>query len=286
MKKITLFVALVAAMTLSAEEPEWVSKIEIAGQQITSLNCQKLHELLNATPIDDAKDMAVTFDREKSVLLFRNVEIKWHEVQDRPFLKVEEKLTIVAEGDNNVEMKDAKYFLYAKSDVTIQSENVAENKLNTHGLSWEQKIGDTTPKSGIYAFLDGNVNLTISNVLNSANDYEQGIVGTKDATNKVTFDKASFFMSLSKEATVEINEMKFVGCEINAPSGAVYSPELKGIAKDGQLVVGGTVRIRPISEAIEDVISQKSDSQKILHDGQLYILRNGEVYNATGARVE
>ena len=75
MRKFTLFAALFAAMTLSAQEPEWVAQIEIEGQQINSLNCQNLHELLKAEKADEEKDMAVTFDREKSVLLFRNGQL-------------------------------------------------------------------------------------------------------------------------------------------------------------------------------------------------------------------
>jgi len=70
------------------------------------------------------------------------------------------------------------------------------------------------------------------------------------------------------------------------PAGAEFSPELKGIAKDGKLVVGEQVLITLADdEAIENVQSE-TQHQKVFHDGQLLILRDGEVYNAQGARVE
>lgn len=226
MKKLTLLVALFAAMNLSAQEPEWVAKIEIEGQPITSLNCQNLHELLKAEKIDKNKDMAVTFDREKSVLLFRNADIKWHDVQNLPFLKVEEKLTIVAEGTNSVEMKSANYFIFAKSDVTVQAVNTDEDKLLSYGKSWGQ-VAEDAPHSGICVLLDGNANLTLTNVAFYGHYFEHSLVGTKDANNKVTFDKASLFGDISKEVTLEINDMQFIGCEIKRPAGAAFSPELK-----------------------------------------------------------
>lgn len=48
------------------------------------------------------------------------------------------------------------------------------------------------------------------------------------------------------------------------------------------------MNIQSAPTGIEEVISMQSDgsSQKILHNGQLLIVRNGETYNAQGARVE
>lgn len=286
MKKMTLFVALFAAITLSAQEPEWVAKIEIAGQQITSLNCQNLHELLNATQYDKKKEMSVTFDREKSVLLFRNADIRWYDVQNRPFLNVDENLTIVAEGDNTVEMESAKYFIVAKSDVTIQAANPDDDKLIAYGISWGQ-VAEDAPYSGIFVFLDGNVNLTINSINFCAHYFVQGIVGANEATNKVKFDKTSFYAAVSNEVTKEINEINLIGCEIKRPAGAAFSPELKGFAKDGKLVAGEKYfLISPISEAIDNPMVNGSQNGKFFRDGQLYLMYEGRMYDVRGARVE
>lgn len=285
MRKFTLLVALFAAMTLSAQEPEWVAQIEIEGQQITSLNCQNLHELINAGKTDTKQEMAVTYDREKSVLLFRNADIKWHDVKNLPFLKVEENLTIVAEGSNSVEMKDAKYFIVAKADVTIQAEEAGENKLMAYGISWGQ-VAEKAPYSGTYVYLDGEADLTVKNITAAAHYFEYGIVGSQEGANKVNFVGASFYMDISKEATMEISEMNLSGCEIKSPAGAAFSAELKGIAKDGKLVAGESIMIRLKTEGIDNILESSNPEIKKFVNGQLYIFRNGEIFNAQGARVE
>lgn len=287
MRKYTLFVALCAAMTLFAQTPEWTTKIEIEGQQITSLNYQNLPELLNAMPYDGKQEMAVTYDHEKSVLLFRNANIQWDDVQNRPFLKIEENLTIVAEGENHVEMMNAKYFIVTKNDVTISGNGAETNKLLTYGINWGQ-LAENAPYSGTYAYLDGNVNLTLDNVTSSAAYYEHAIVGAEGCTNKVNFNNAMSGMITSLEATIEINEMNFNGCRITRPKGAAFSPELKGIALNGKLVAGAElISIRPIGEGI-DQIFKSSDSQifKFVKDGQILILRGDKTYTIDGREVQ
>ena len=37
---------------------------------------------------------------------------------------------------------------------------------------------------------------------------------------------------------------------------------------------------------VEEVSGQKSEVRKLLRNGQLFILRNGEIFNAQGARVK
>ena len=285
MKKITLFVALFAAMTLSAQTPEWVAQIEIEGQQINSLNCQNLHELLNAGKVDKNQEMSVTYDRETSVLRFRNADIKWHDVQNLPFLKVEENLTIVAEGENTVEMQDAKYFIVAKSDVTIQSSSPEGNKLIAYGITWTQ-VGDKAPYSGIFAYLDGNVNMTISNVISSANYFEHAFVGSTNGAAKLTFNNASVGMIPSAEATMEISEMNFILCAIAKPKDSGFSAELKGIALNGQLVAGEMITIRPVGEGLDQITNDQSSNRKFINDGQLFILRDGKTFNALGVEIK
>ena len=282
MRKFTLFAALFAAMTLFAQTPEWTAQIEIEGQQITSLNCQNLHELLKAVPKDDQKEMAVTYDREKSVLLFRNADIKWADAKNAPFLKVEEKLTIVAEGENSVEMVDSKNFIAAKNDVTIQGGEAAENKLLTYGISWGQKV-EKASFSGTFALLDGNVNLTISNLILSANYYEHAFVGGQDATNKVNLNNVSCMIDISKEATKNIAEMNLSGCAITKPAGAAFSSQLKGIALDGQLVAGTQIAIRLAGQAIDQITNDQAPmTNKTIKDGRLIILRGDKTYTVSG----
>ena len=284
MKKFTLFVALCAAMTLSAQTPEWVAKIEIEGQQINSLNCQKLHELVNAVQKDDTKDMAVTFDHENSVLLFRNAWIKWPEAKNGPFLKIAEKVTIVAEDINEIEMTDAKNFIVTESDVTIKG-NEEGDKILATGLSWMQPK-DKAAYSGTFAALNGNANLTLQNVTSSATYFEHAIVGTKDANNKVNFENASFGMFVSKEATMEITEMSLNGCYIHKPAGAAFSPELKGIAMDGKLVAD-TITIRKGEQAIENImVNDKGQNAKFFRDGQLLIENNSRIYTIQGQEIK
>ena len=281
MKKMTLFVALFAAITLSAQEPEWVAKIEIAGQQITSLNCQNLHELLNASQIDKQKEMAVSYDHENAVLLFRNAFITWAEAKTAPFLKINEKLTIKVEGETQVVMTEAKSFIETTSDVSFIGALTEErNALIVYGHS-------TQGFSGIFAYLDGNeVNLNFEQVTVSAGQCVNALVGSMGGSHKVTFNYANFGMESKQEATKEITEMVFNHSKIYKPAGAEFSPELKGIVKDGKLIAGEQIFIKRVDDdAIENQQSEMQQ-QKIIRDGQLLIYRNGEMYDAHGARVE
>lgn len=283
MRKFTLFVALFAAMNFSAQEPEWVAQIEIEGQQINSLNCQNLHELLNAKQIDKQKEMSVSFDRENSVLFFRNAFITWSDAKTAPFLKINEKLTIKAEGETQVVMTEAKAFIETTSDVSfIGSQSEERDALIVYGHS-------TAGSSGIFAFLDGNnVNLDFEQVTVSANQCVNALVGSTGGTHKVSFNYASFGMQPQQEATKEITEMNFNHSIIYKPSGAAFSAELKGIAKDGKLIAGEQVLIRMVDdEAIDNQFGNSNlQNGKFFNDGQLLILRDGVIYNAHGARVE
>ena len=281
MKKITLLVALCAAMNLLATEPEWSSEIEIEGQKITALNGQNLHELLNASKIDKQKEMSVTFDLENSVLLFQNAFIVWSDAKTGPFLKIDEPLTIKVEGENQIVLTDSKSFIETTRNVSfIGTQKEERDALIVYGHS-------TEGSSGIFACLNGNdVNLEFEKVTVSANQCINALVGSAGQAHKVTFNYAKFGMQPQKEATLEITDMVFNHSKITKPAGAEFSPELKGIAKDGKLVAGEQVIINLADdEAIENIQSE-TRNQKVFHDGQLLILRDGEVFNAQGARVE
>ena len=281
MKKFSLFVALCAAMTLSAQEPEWVAEIEIEGQQINSLNCQSLHELLNAKQIDKKQEMSVTYDRENSVLFFRNAFITWSDAKTAPFLKINQKLTIKAEGETQVVMTEAKSFIETTSDVSfIGSQSEGKDALIVYGHS-------TEGSSGIFAYLDGNdVNMDFEQVTVSANQCVNALVGSAGGAHKVSFNYASFGMQPQKEATLEITEMTFNHSKIYKPADAQFSPELKGIVLNGALIAGQSVLIKRVDdEAIENQHAE-IQNQKLIRDGQLLILRDGEMYNAQGTRVE
>ncbi|MBO4249878.1 MAG: carbohydrate-binding domain-containing protein [Paludibacteraceae bacterium] len=265
--------------------PEWKADVEIAGRTINSFNYNNLHEMLQVKKLDKkGEDSLIVYNKEYGTLSFTNVQFQWTEAKTGPFLKIGEKLTILVRGDNEVEMTNAVSFIQTKNDVTIQS-NGQDARLVAYGISWGQ-IAEKLPKSGTFVQLEGDANLSISEVIATANAFEYGIIGAKEGTNKVYFPKAAVLLDVSKEATMEINDMSFTDCEISKPSGAAYSAELKGIAKDGKLVAGEQVLIRTKEEAIENIGQKpRANSQKLLQDGRLFIqLQDGTIYDATGRK--
>lgn len=264
--------------------PEWKANVEIAGRTINSFNYNNLHEMLQVKKLDaKGEDSLIVYNKEYGTLYFRNSKVNWAEAKTGPFLKIGEKLTILVSNDNEVEMTNAVSFIQTKNDVTIQS-NGEDARLVAYGITWGQ-IAEKHPKSGTFVQLEGNANLTISEVIATANAFEHGIVGAKEGTNKVYFPKAAVLLDVSKEATMEINDMSFTDCEISKPSGAAYSAELKGIAKDGKLVTGEQVIIRTKEEAIDNVEGGNGQCTKVLREGRLFIqLPDGTMYDASGIK--
>ena len=228
--------------------------------------------------------MNVYYDHDKSELIFRNAKIEWADAKNAPFLKVEQMLTIVAEGENTIEMTSAKEFIHALNHVIIKGEEPSVNKLVAYGITYAQ-YADKEPYSGIFAYLGQTGSLAISNVTVGADYFESAIVGSTGDSHSVTFEKASVGMFVSKEATKEITEMNFIECAITKPAGAEFSPELRGIALNGQLVFGETVTIRPVSEGIENTLVN-GGNQKFFRDGQLFILRGDKTYTVQGQEVK
>ena len=73
-------------------------------------------------------------------------------------------------------------------------------------------------------------------------------------------------------------------------SGTTYSYTLKTKNASGAVIDTKTGAFTTQSPtALEDIMDNASSSssvRKVLHNGQLYILRDGKVYNATGAEVK
>lgn len=266
--------------------PEWKADVEIAGRTINSFNCNHLHEVLHSIKAETkGEDPIISYNKEYGNLYFRNSNTAWQDAKNGPFLKIAEKLTIIVEGENMVEMTSADKFIETEHDITISgNQNEASGKLIAYGITWGQ-YADKNPYSGIYASLKGNANLTVYNVTAAANYFEHAIVGSKGGTHKVYFQGASMAMVTSKEATMEITDMSFHHCEITKPAGAAFSAELKGIAKDGKLVTGEQVIIRPTEEAIDNVEGGNGQCTKVLREGRLFIqLQDGTIYDATGRK--
>ena len=83
-----------------------------------------------------------------------------------------------------------------------------------------------------------------------------------------------------------VNGLQFTVTGLN--SGTDYSFNLT--AKDASDAViasySGTFKTTGTTTGVDEIVEQANRVQKVLYNGQLLILRNGEVYNATGARVE
>ena len=270
--------------------PEWKAPVEIAGRTINSFNYNHLAEVLKATKRDSkGEEPSIDYSKADASLAFSNANIVLSEPLNGPFLKVAEKLTIYANGENAIEMASTKEFIHAERDLTIMGNGVEENKLLTYGITWGE-LAEEKPYSGTYVYLDGNVNLHIYNVLTTADLYEHAIVGSTGDSHKVTFTHASAALITSKEVTMEITEMAFNQCEIRTPSGAAFSPELKGIALDGKLYVpeqkGKGVIIRPVEEGIDNVPMNNGQCTKVIRDGRLFFqMQDGTIYDATGRKL-
>jgi len=63
-----------------------------------------------------------------------------------------------------------------------------------------------------------------------------------------------------------------------------WVPEIVTVTGDATYTASYTATSKP--EGITNIQGDTTAPQKVLHNSQLYILRNGEIFNAQGARVE
>ena len=82
---------------------------------------------------------------------------------------------------------------------------------------------------------------------------------------------------------LEDAELPFNGCEALA---AIYVPQDQVSDYKTAWSAYETKIQANTSTAIDEINSSNAQTLKLIKHGNLYILRNGEVYNAAGARVE
>lgn len=70
-------------------------------------------------------------------------------------------------------------------------------------------------------------------------------------------------------------------CAVDAEGNTLYSFDTEGIG-----IRNNCSDWEIIDSAIDNIISRPASASKFLHDGQFFIERNGQLFNAQGARVE
>ena len=206
-------------------------------------------------------------------------------------LKIENDITIVLNGNNVLKANSDVIALNGDYDLTI--EGPGSLSLTSNG------------DAGIY--IPANRKLTIRKGASiEINGYDYGIHG--DATlncdpmesselvgtySTLVIDDASIKVTTasSPEAAIWGFKVELKNAVITNPSEATTafmcfeSTPLAGIVK-GYVYVDEVTITRKGASAIENTRSSETDVQKIFRNGQLYILHDGVMYNAQGAKVE
>ncbi len=87
-------------------------------------------------------------------------------------------------------------------------------------------------------------------------------------------------------AMYDVTSLTLTDCEIVDPVGAVYDATARTVLLDGNTV--SHLRIEGKRTGLEEIINAQGimhKTQKIMHDGIFYILRDGKLFNALGGRI-
>ena len=208
-------------------------------------------------------------------------------------------------------------------DYTIVSKDANGQVLDTQSGSFKTKdSGNTTYYTITFVNWDGTELLKLTNVEEGTTPVYTGLTPTRPedsdytysfsgwtpnivvATSNATYT-AVYEASPKSESNITYYIVKFVdwddtilkkqtvekGQNATAPEDPIRSGyTFKGWDKEftnvqSDLVVKAVYEKNP-DEAIDEINAENVVSRKVLHNGQIFILRNGEVFNAQGVRVD
>ena len=205
-----------------------------------------------------------------------------------------EDLTISLIGDNSLDAYvDA---IYADENIFIEGNGSLQLKsIKGNGITLNEGKKLTISKratvtvEGVDAGIKGDMILDCSSSL----DPEDPPVGTPAEleVNNATLIAKSVYKSDYAGAIVNISEPKLTDAAVTStiPEGGIFAYNCNGttvfagFVKDNEYVESVTISANGPSAIANTKSAVKK--QKMIIDGQLYIERNGELYNATGARV-
>ena len=270
MKK-TLLIAVMAISTIFAQAQAWQSNTKFCNVYISSENVNALTTLAGAT------SGTITYDYASNTLTFTDVEWTRPSSGIWPLIKAEDTakpLNVVFNGTNildNNSMQRAILSTDADTDVRV--------------IGRSPKLDVVTIKSG-NGFNASSSHMTIKNLTVNLenNDWTIGGWGPS-ARSRLVIDFCNITAHPKNFMFDDLTSFQLIDCAFKTPADAAYDEAQFAVVSEGAKLKDIDVEIEAKATAIPQVHAQKQ-AGKVIKDGQLYIERNGELYNATGARVK
>ena len=277
-------------------EPEINYSLRLCGQYVTDKNCSDIASHISGiTKVDPEAPSQLAYDEETNTLTMQNVKLTTSDVTWAVFNQIDgltievldtcvlhTPYCIALRTDNNLTIRGANSNAYLKvlNDGPLDHQigtiyagtcYTALTTFNSASLTIEDCTVQAEGAGGIKA--QGSSLVTLKRVNLTAK-----VIGTptSDAQRNVMY---TFLANV---------EPVLVDCELISPEGLAFSSSLGGYAVNGELTrdemkIGYT----PVDPSgLEQMEQSPMGNGKFIRDGQLFIRRGNELYNAQGARVK
>ncbi|MBR0297077.1 MAG: hypothetical protein IJQ95_06785 [Paludibacteraceae bacterium] len=270
MKK-TLLIATMAISTVFAQAQAWQTTFKLCNVYITSENVNDLATVANVT------SGTIEFNNSTNTLTL--TDVNW----TRPtsgtwyFIKSEDTgtpLNVVFKGTN------------------ILDNNSMQRAILHVDPSTEIRVSGGSPKSDNLTIRGGNgLNidqglLTIKNLALTFEDNIWTIGGYGPSSmGQLIINFCDITAHPSNNMFDDLTSFQMIDCVFKTPADAVYDETQHAVVSEGVKLKDIDVKIIAKTTGIPQVHAQKQ-AEKVIVNGQLLIERNGELFNATGARVK
>ncbi len=281
MKK-TLLIAALVVLTISAQAQMWQDQVKIYSTQINTSNYENLAEIAGIS------SGTITYDHRSHTLTLEDVS--W--TCGGPDCTYYNFISVLEEGELNVKIVGNVVFNHDKVQRPVFS--VDKNaKMNIFGES-ENRADKINIIHGNGIAADENGEISIKNVTIHADSLIYGIggLGNKKHAKKYTIENAEIWLSTKYEAFWYVDDVEFIDAEIASPAGAYYDEEKEAVVDENGEIVTGYVENQPTLHIVStivsavDNISNKMRAEKVIENGNIYLIHNGKRYNLLGAEVK
>lgn len=270
MKK-TLLIAVMAVSTIFAQAQAWQSNTKFCGEYISSINVNDLATLAQVT------SGTITFDYASNTLTLTDV------VWTRPssaiyyFICAEDMtkpLNVVFNGTNSFDNN-------SMQRVIIHSE--PDTEVRVIGRSPKLDVVNIKGGNGINM---SSSHMTIKNLTLNFEDNDWTIGGWGPTVrSQLVIDFCNITAHPKNYMFDDLTSFQLIDCQFKTPVDAAFDATQFAVVSEGAKLKDIDVEIEAKATAIPQVHAQKQ-AGKVIKDGQLYIERNGELFDVTGARVK
>ena len=281
MKK-TLLIAALAVLTISAQAQMWQDQVRIYSTQINTSNYEKLAEIAGIS------SGTITYDHRTHTLTLEDVS--W--TCGGPDCTYYNFISVLEGGELNIKIVGNVVLNHDKVQRPVFSAD--ENaKLNIFGGS-ENRTDKINIIHGNGINADKNGEISIKNVTIHADSLIYGIggLGNLKHAKKYTIENAEIWLSSKYEVFWYVDDLELIDAEIASPAGAYYDKEQAAVVDVNGDMVKGYVEDQPtlhivstLVSAVEN-ISNKMKAEKVIENGNIYLIHNGKRYNLLGAEVK